>query len=96
MRCAEARKKDITRIFNAETLMIGLTSGVLAIVTSCILDLVISLILKALTGIAGLAVLSPLNALILIALSVVLTVISGLIPAIFASKKDPVVALRTE
>ena len=96
LRAMGARKKDITRIFNAETLMIGLTSGVLAIVTSCILDLVISLILKALTGIAGLAVLSPLNALILIALSVVLTVISGLIPAIFASKKDPVVALRTE
>lgn len=96
LRAMGARKKDITRIFNAETLMIGLTSGVLAIVISYLLDLIISLILKALTGISGLAVLSPLNALILVVLSVVLTVISGLIPAIFASKKDPVVALRTE
>ncbi len=96
LRAMGARKLDITRIFNAETLMIGLTSGVLAIAVSYVLDALISIILRALTGISGLAVLSPTNAIILVALSVFLTIISGLIPAIFASKKDPVVALRTE
>lgn len=96
LRAMGARKLDITRIFNAETLMIGSTSGVLAIIVSYLLNLVISAILKALSGISGLAVLSPLNALILIALCIVLTVVSGLIPAIMASKKDPVVALRAE
>lgn len=96
LRAMGARKLDITRIFNAETLMIGLTSGVLAIAVSYVLDIIISVILRALTGISGLAVLSPTNAIILVALSVFLTIISGLIPAIFASKKDPVVALRTE
>ena len=96
LRAMGARKIDITRIFNAETLMIGTTSGLLAIIVAYILDLVISLILKALTGIPGLAVLSPLHALILVGVSIFLTVVSGLIPAIFASKKDPVVALRSE
>lgn len=96
LRAMGARKLDITRIFNAETLMIGTTSGILAIIVTYILDLLICVILKMLTGISGLAILSPLNAVILIAVSIVLTVISGLIPAVFASKKDPVVALRSE
>ena len=96
LRAMGARKLDITRIFNAETLMIGLTSGVLAIVVSYLLNIIISAILKSLTGIPSLAVLSPLNALILVALCIVLTVVSGLIPAVLASKKDPVVALRSE
>lgn len=96
LRAMGARKLDITRIFNAETLMIGSTSGILAIVVSYLLNLIISAILKSLTGIPSLAVLSPLNALILVALCIVLTVISGLIPAVLASKKDPVVALRSE
>lgn len=96
LRAMGARKLDITRIFNAETLMIGSTSGILAIVVSYLLNLIISAILKSLTGIPSLAVLSPLNALILVSLCIVLTVISGLIPAVLASKKDPVVALRSE
>lgn len=96
LRAMGARKLDITRIFNAETLIIGSLSGVLAILVTYLLDLLISLILKNLTGISSLAVLQPLHALVLVALCIFLTMISGLIPAIFASKKDPVNALRSE
>lgn len=96
LRAMGARKKDITRIFNAETLIIGGLSGLLAIIVTYFLDLLISLILKNLTGISSLAVLQPTHALILVILCIFLTMISGLIPAIFASRKDPVNALRSE
>ncbi len=96
LRAMGARKLDITRIFNAETLIIGSLSGVLAIVVTYLLDILVSLILKNLTGIPSLAVLQPLHALILVVLCIFLTMVAGLIPAIFASKKDPVNALRSE
>lgn len=96
LRAMGARKLDITRIFNAETLIIGSLSGVLAIVVTYLLDILVSLILKNLTGIPSLAVLQPIHALILVALCIFLTMVAGLIPAIFASKKDPVNALRSE
>ena len=96
LRAMGARKIDITRIFNAETLIIGLASGIFAIIATYLFDLIISLILQSLTGIGSLAILSPLNALFLVAISVALTVIAGLIPAFSASRKDPVNALRSE
>ena len=96
LRAMGARKIDVSRIFNAETLIIGLASGIFAIIVTYLLDLILSLVLLKLTGIASLAVLSPLNALILVAISVFLTVIAGLIPAFSASRKDPVNALRSE
>ena len=96
LRSLGARKKDIKNLFNAETFMIGLTAGLIGVIVSYLLSFVINAILDPLTGITGLASLNPVAALIMIAISVVLTLISGLIPASAAAKKDPVIALRTE
>ena len=96
LRSVGASKKDVSRVFNAETIIIGLCAGLLGVIISGILCLPIGLILKTLTGVGGLAVLKPLPCLILILISVFLTFIAGLIPARIASKKDPVVALRSE
>ena len=99
LRSIGARKKDISRVFNAETLIIGLCSGILGVAVSFILTFPISAIVKNVAGgtfTANIAVLSPISALILVAISVVLTVIAGFIPAKMAAKKDPVKALRTE
>lgn len=94
LRSVGASKKDIKRVFTAESFIIGLSSGVLGIVISLILILPINLILKHFTNIANLASLPVLGGAILIAISVILTFISGLIPAKAAAKKDPVIALR--
>ena len=97
LRAIGASKKDISRIFNAETIIVGLCSGVMGIVTSLILIVPINKILLSLTKLESLqAALPAAGAIILIIISMMLTYIAGLIPSGMASKKDPVVALRTE
>ena len=96
LRALGARKKDITRVFNAETLIIGLCSGFIGILIARILIFPVNIIIKNLSSLDNVARLNPLHALILILISILLTLIGGLIPAKIASKKDPVVALRSE
>lgn len=97
LRAIGASKNDVSSMFNAETLIIGFTSGLLGIAVTYILCVPINLILHLLTGIATLsAFLNPWSAVILVLISMGLTLISGLIPSRSAAKKDPVVALRTE
>ena len=96
LRSVGASKRDVSRVFNAETTIIGLLAGVIGVVVSFLLSLVLNVVLKSLTGVAGLVSLQPLTCLILIAISVLLTFLAGLIPAKIASKKDPVLALRSE
>ena len=97
LRAMGASKRDISRVFNAETLIVGLISGLLGILVTLILVVIINIILFALTGILGLqASLGFLPAVGLIVISMVLTLIAGLIPSRVAAKKDPVIALRTE
>ncbi len=97
LRALGASKRDISRVFNAETLVIGFSAGLLGILISLVLIAVINVILFALTELAALkAVLSFPAALILIGISMVLTLIAGLFPASVAAKKDPVIALRAE
>ncbi len=96
LRAIGARKKDIKHVFNAETFIIGLCSGLFGVAVAYILQVIINLILTPLTGIAGLASLQWYSALVMVVISVLLTLISGLFPASAAAKRDPVVALRTE
>ncbi len=96
LRAIGASKKDISRVFNAETLIEGLSAGVLGIVVTLILNIPINIIIKNVVGISNIASLPVVGALILIIISVLLTVIAGFIPAKIASKKDPVEALRSE
>ncbi len=96
LRALGARKKDITRVFNAETFIIGAASGLLGITIAYLLTLPINAVLKSMTDLSGVAVLNPLHALALVVLSVALTMLGGFIPAKFASRKDPVAALRSE
>lgn len=98
IRSLGGRKKDVSHLFNAETLIIGFTSGVIGIVISYILCFIINVIVKALSNgtILSMANLTPLTALIMILVSVLLTTIAGFVPSRSAAKKDPVVALRTE
>lgn len=96
LRSVGASKRDVKRVFTAESFIIGLTSGIFGIVVSLLLTIPINLILSSYTGIFGLASLPVVGAVVLILISVVLTFIAGLIPARAASKKDPVIALRTE
>ena len=96
LRALGARAKDITRVFNAETMLIGLCSGILGLVIAYLLIFPANRIIENLSGLASVAKLNPVHALILLLISVSLTVLSGFIPAKMASKKDPVIALRTE
>ena len=97
LRAIGASKRDVSSMFNAETVIIGFASGLFGVLFTYVLCIPINLILHALTGISTLsAYLPPLAALILVAISVGLTLISGLIPSRSAAKKDPVTALRTE
>ena len=96
LRSLGARKQDIRNLFNAETFIIGLAAGLIGIAISYVLCIVISLVLESLTGMGGIASLPALTAFIMVCVSVVLTLISGLIPAQSAAKKDPVIALRSE
>ena len=96
LRAVGARKKDVKQLFNAETFIIGLAAGVVGIVVTYILSLIVNVIVGSLTGIFTIAALPIWQAFIMICVSIVLTLISGLIPASSAAKKDPVVALRNE
>lgn len=96
LRAVGARKKDIKRLFNAETFIIGFAAGVVGILVTYLLSGIINLIIGALAGIYTIAALPWWQAGIMIVVSVALTLISGLIPASAAAKKDPVIALRTE
>ena len=96
LRAIGASKKDISRVFNAETLIIGLAAGVIGIGVTLLLCIPINAIIKAVAGVSGIASLPIAGGIILVAISVILTVIAGLIPSKVASKKDPVEALRTE
>ena len=96
LRALGARKKDITRVFDAETFILGIFSGALGIGVAWLLTIPINIILYNLTGLEGVSNLRVEHALILIAVSTLLTVIGGHIPAIMASKKQAVDALRTE
>ena len=96
IRSLGGRKKDVSHLFNAETFIIGLLSGAIGVGVTYLLSGIINAILESLTNIPNLAALPFYQALMMIALSVTLTLISGLIPAKSAAKKDPVVALRTE
>lgn len=96
LRSLGARKQDVRNLFNAETFIIGLAAGLIGIGLSYFISLFINIAIQSLTGIAGIAALPFTTALIMVLVSVVLTLISGLIPAQSAAKKDPVIALRTE
>ena len=96
IRSLGGRKRDVSNLFMAETFIIGLLSGLIGVGFTYIASAIVSLILKPLIGYAHIASLPFSNAVILIVLSVALTLISGLMPASSAAKKDPVVALRTE
>lgn len=96
LRSLGARKKDITRVFNAETFIIGITSGLIGVAIALLLTIPANIIIYNLTDLKGVASLKPLHAVILIIISMTLTLIGGYIPAHIASKKDPVKALRTE
>ena len=96
LRSLGARKRDIARVFNSETFIIGVSSGLIGILVAWLLLFPTNAILKELTSLDNVAVMNPIHALILITISVILTLIGGWIPAKLASKKDPVEALRTE
>lgn len=96
LRSIGASKKDISRVFNAETVIVGFGAGAIGIIVTILLNIPINAIIKAVSGISGVSKLPVAGAIILIAISMLLTVIAGLIPAKVASKKDPVEALRTE
>lgn len=96
LRSIGASKKDISRVFNAETFIVGFAAGFIGILVTVLLDIPINIIIKNLTDISNVASLPIGGAIILIIISMVLTVIAGLIPSRIASKKDPVIALRSE
>lgn len=96
LRAIGASKKDVSRVFNAETFIEGLFAGILGIVVTILLNIPINIIIKNITGISGLSSLPLVGAIVLVIISVLLTLIAGLIPSRMASKKDPVVALRSE
>ena len=96
LRAIGASKKDISRVFNAETLIEGLAAGVLGIVVTILLNIPINIIVKNAVSISNISKLPALGAIILIIISILLTVIAGLVPSKMASKKDPVEALRSE
>jgi len=96
LRAIGASKRDISRVFNAETLIVGFAAGVIGILVTVLLIIPINIIIEYITGIAGMAVLPWQGAVILVIISMVLTFIAGLFPSRIAAKKDPVVALRTE
>lgn len=96
LRAIGASKKDISRVFNAETLIVGLVAGLIGIGSTLLLIIPINAIIQSLANISASAQLPPVAAIVLIGISMLLTFIAGLIPSGFAAKKDPVVALRTE
>ena len=96
LRSIGASKKDVSRVFNAETLLVGLVAGLIGIGVTLLIDIPINIVIEHLVNISGIAKLPVAGGIILVAISVGLTMIAGLIPAKFAAKRDPVEALRTE
>ena len=96
LRAIGASKKDISRVFNAETIIVGFTSGLFGILTTVLLNIPINIIIKNITGISNISSLPIIGGIILIIISMILTLIAGLIPSRVASRKDPVEALRVE
>ena len=96
LRAIGASKKDISRVFNAETFIVGITAGLIGVIITSILNIFINIIIKNVSGMTVNASLPIVAAIILVIISVILTVIAGLIPSRVASKKDPVIALRSE
>lgn len=96
LRALGARAKDIKRVFNAETFIIGLVSGLIGIGITYLLNVPINMIIENLSGLPNVAKLNIIHAIMLVIISILLTVIGGAIPSKLASKKDPVIALRTE
>lgn len=96
LRSIGASKKDISRVFNAETLIVGFVAGALGIGITLLLNIPVNIIINALSGISGVAALPWQGAIILILISMLLSFVAGLLPSRIAAKKDPVVALRTE
>ena len=92
-----ARKKDIARVFNAETFIIGLIAGIIGVGVTLLLTIPINLVIGGLAeDIGNIAVLSPIAGIVMIVISVGLTLLAGFIPSRMASKKDPVTCLRTD
>ncbi len=96
LRAIGASKKDISRVFNAETLIIGLAAGLIGIAVTLLLNIPINMIIKDLSGVSNISKLPLVGAIILVLISVILTMIAGIIPSHIASKKDPVESLRSE
>lgn len=96
LRSIGASKKDISRVFNAETFIVGLVAGLIGIGVTALLNIPINVVIKNVADVSNLAKLPIVGAVILIVISMLLTMIAGLIPAKIASKKDPVEALRSE
>ena len=96
IRSLGGRKKDVRHLFNAETFIIGFLAGLIGVLITSLLSLLLNLVIHVLTGLTVTAALPWYDAILMLALSTVLTLISGLIPAAAAARKDPVVALRTE
>ena len=96
LRAVGASKKDISHVFNAETMLVGLAAGLFGIALTELLIIPINILIKNVAGIAAEAFLNPVAAVVLVLISVLLTAVAGLIPAHSAANKDPVVALRTE
>lgn len=96
LRSIGASKKDISRVFNAETFIIGLVSGIIGILVTVLLNIPISKVIEGYVNVAGVSSLPVKGGVILVIISVVLTLIGGFIPSKMAAKKDPVIALRSE
>jgi ABC-type antimicrobial peptide transport system permease subunit len=96
IRALGGRKKDVSRLFRAETFIIGLLAGLFGVGLTYGICWIASTIVESLTGVANIALLPLTDAVVLILLSILLTSLSGIMPASSAAKKDPVVALRTE
>ena len=96
LRALGARKKDISRVFNSENLIIGFAAGLVGIIVSLLLIIPINLIIENLADMPNVAKLSIFHMTALVVISVILAYVAGFIPARMASKKDPVIALRTE
>ena len=96
LRSLGASKKDISRVFNAETLIVGFVAGMLGILITVLLNIPITLIVQKLADITAVAALPFAGGVVLVVISTILTLVAGIIPSRMAAKKDPVLALRSE